>query len=148
MSRIANIIMLAAFAPTEERATTCTDGREVAYALREQHTGLQYYLERPAGPIDLGWGYDGRDTCVLARHNRRTAVVFPFVDPYGGTPKLTIAIVERDRVVEKHDFLKVMCWDLEPVDIRATRRGGWRVAYRCGDDAPIEHITLDRDGRR
>ena len=146
MSRIANIVLLATFTPTLERAATCTDGTEVAFALREEHTGLQWYLERPDGPIDLGWGYDGVATCAVGRRERRTAVVFPFVDPYGGTPKLTVAIVEDHRVIEKHDVLKVMCWDLEPVAIRATR-DGWRLAYRCGEDAPIEHITLDRDGR-
>jgi hypothetical protein len=146
VSRIANIVLLATMTPTLERAATCTDGTEVAFALRDEHTGLHWYLERTGAPIDLGWGYDGAETCVVGRRARRTAVVFPFDDPYGGTPKLTIAIVEANRVVAKADPIKVNCWDLAPVEIRATRTG-WRLGYRCGD-GPIETVALDRDGER
>lgn len=147
MTRIANMVILIALARDDEPfETTCTDGREFAYAIRDDHTGLDYFLRRET-PIRLGWGYDGVARCVIATHAHRTAVVFPFVDPYGGTPHLTIVIVEGDTVVARNDFFKTMSWDLEPVAIRA-KRDGWEVDYRYSEDEPIETIALDLDGNR
>ena len=146
VTRIVNTVFLLALAPDEPFETTCSDGRELAYALRDEHTGLEYFLARET-PIRLGWGYDGRAKCVLATRSARTAVVFPWVDAYGSRHALTIAIVERDAVVAKNDFLKTTSWDIEPIAIRATR-DGWEVDYRQADDEPTETITLDLDGNR
>ena len=137
------MVLLLAFAPVEYE-TTCTDGRQLAYATRHEHTGLDYFLLRDE-PIRLGWGYDGVAKCVMATHRRRTAVVFPWVDGYGSTSHLTIAIVEGNEVVVRNDFLKAMSWDLEPVAIRGTR-DGWEVDYRYSEDDSVETIELDHDG--
>ena len=84
---------------------------------------------------------------MLAANRRRIAIVFPFFDPYGGMPALTSTIVEGDHIVTKRDIEKrTMCWDFEPVSIRSTTDGGWVVHFRCDADAPVESITLDRDG--
>jgi hypothetical protein len=132
------------------------NGNEQAlvWGVRDEHTGLHYWLgryddeaRRIGDPIDVGWGYDGYAACVLARGGERLAIVWPFFDPYGGTPALSISLIENGRRVERRDVLRVtMCWDIHPVSI-APDEDGWLLEYRCDEAAPVEVVRLDGDGR-
>lgn len=142
--------------------TSCgpiTVGRDryLVWGVRDPTRGLDYYLGRFDArgrlreTLEVGWGYDGSAVCVLAANRTRVALVYAFVDPYGGNPELWISLVERGRV-ERHRVLSapVSAWELEPVSLRGTRDGGWVLHYRysANDDEPIHRVSLDRDGRR
>jgi hypothetical protein len=127
----------------------------LAWGTREPHTGLHYQLARfdRAGrrlgePIELGWGYEGHPACVVGWNRERWAIVWAFADPYGGSPELHTAIVERGRSVAQHAIVRTpTCWQVHPVALTPAG-SGWIVSYRCDPDAPIERVPIDRDGRR
>jgi hypothetical protein len=137
--------------------TTCTvdAGRDVgvAWAERDEHRGVTWWFERRARggrrigrPVELGWGYDGAETCALGYDRGRYLATWAWWDPYGSRPELRTAVVERDRRIAQHGMYVGPYFDVAPVRVLPAR-DGWTIEYRLEPDGEIHRIHADRDGR-
>lgn len=136
---------------------TCTTrgerGVAVAWAERAEHTGITWWFERRdrdgrriGRPVELGWGYEGAETCALGYDAGRYLATWTWWDPYGSKPELRTAVVARDRRVGEDGRYLGPHFELEPVSVTPTRRG-WALDYRLDPDGEIHRIYADRDGR-
>lgn len=131
----------------EDAVTECRYGDEAnAWATREPHTGLSYSFQGGGEPIELGWGYEGEPACVIGKNRGRYLVSWAWVDPYGGSPELRVAVVERGRRIS-HGTVATGGWELHPIAIRPLRDGGWRIWYQAREEDPVHSVRVDRDGR-
>lgn len=131
----------------DDAVATCGFGREaIAWAVNEGSTGLAYYFSDGGEPIELGWGYDGEPACVIGKNRGRYLVSWAWVDPYGGSPELRVAVVERGARIG-HGKVATGGWEIHPVAIRPLRDGGWRIWYQGREDDPVESVRVDRDGK-
>jgi hypothetical protein len=125
----------------------------VAWAERAESTGITWWFERRdrAGrrigrPVELGWGYDGAETCALGYHDGRYLATWTWWDPYGSKPELRTAVVANDRRVGEDGRYLGPYLELEPVRVTPMRRG-WGIDYRLAPDGEIHRIRADHDGR-
>jgi hypothetical protein len=125
----------------------------VAWAEHDENTGITWWFERRdrdgrriGRAIELGWGYDGAETCALGYHRGRYLATWAWWDPWGSKPELRTAIVEGDRRVAQDGRYLGPYFELTPVAVTPARVG-WIIHYGHEPDGDTHRIHADRDGR-
>ena len=113
-------------------------------AEHDEHTGITWWFEDRDTRIELGWGYDGAERCILDHRDGRYLATWVFWDPYGLKPELRTAVVADGRRIAQDGQYIGPYMDVEPVAV-TSEPDGWLIDYRAGGD--VHRMHADRDGQ-